>query len=176
MKLISVAIVAVIIVGGLVWWSRSSTSGTVTIRRPATLDAAALGKTLDGTNFSLKYPNSYAKRVLPAKDNDIELYELRANTVYDKRLAVEITHLPTAVLTDDGSYNFRKVHPEDYQERLLNTQAGDAHIMIKSDGKEQTAFMIHNGKLATLAFVTDGAADQLTSEVDQVVASVRWKS
>lgn len=173
---IFIIVVSLGTVGALIAvWAGSSHKGSITTHVQKSTDTTVLGKKLDGSYFSLMYRNGYAKRVLPVTDNNIELYELTADTVYDKRLSVEITHLRSGVLSDDGSYNLRRVHPEDYQERLLKTNNAEAHIMVKANGKEQTAFFAHNGMLATLAFVTDGASDKLPAEVDGVVSSFQWK-
>ena len=172
---IAASVLVVVALGVIVYWSGASHGGTIHAHKDQATVADTADKVLSSDRISLNYQNGYAKRILPPTDNNIELYELTAPTVYDKRLSVELTRLPSANLSDDGSYNLRRVHPQQYQERLVTTQYGQAHIMVKTDGTEQTVFLPHSGMLLTLAFVSAGELDKLPAEVNAVLASFRWK-
>lgn len=173
--LLSGAVILVLGIAYVVFLNYTSDEGSITTQYTSDQNQPKY-QTLNGQKVTLQYNKQYAVRVLqPQSSNDVENYMLIADTVYDKRLAVSISQLPTGKLTDNSSYNLRFVHPELYTEHTEAVTAGSAMVFVNNQGGEQTAFIMHRGLVATLAFTTTGAEDQLTPEVNQLLASFRWK-
>ena len=173
--ILGIVVVALLAIIYIVVWGQSSAQGTITTQY-YTKENQTQYKSLDGKTFSLQYDTRYAERILqPQNSNDIEDYMMVADTMYDKRLAISVARLPTGKLTDNSAYNLRFVHPELYQSKTQTIPAGSATVFTNTGGGEQDVFIVHKGMVASLAFTTTGANDNLTPEVAHTLSSFHWK-
>jgi hypothetical protein len=170
--------VVILAIVGVWWWLTASNQGTVTqVSSPVAKKAAVPRyKTLNGVNFTLRYLGIYAAKQLPASDNDLEIYQLTADTTYTKQLAVSVSRLPGGNLANNSAYLLRQSQTSTYTEQHLVAPAGTADVWFRQDGTEETAFLVRGEQVATLAFTQQGGtAAALQAEVQNVLNTFTWR-
>ncbi len=175
-------IIAVVVLAGVavvlvcLFWLLSGNSGTIKHASSSQQNQKSITyKDFSGQNIHFTYPDTYFVHQLTAKDNDLELYQLDADTLYTKQLAISVSRLPDGTINSSSAYLLRKARSDLYTERTVTLNNQKISIWVSHDGHEQTVFMTQAGKLATFAF-TQGSGDlsSLTAEVDTLVQSFGW--
>jgi len=140
---------------------------SVPVKSPATKLLSARGKT---ANF--QYPDTlHQTKADSLSSGDIEKFSFVNPSIPPWNLAVQIRKLPSGLLTDDGSYNLRRVHPEQYheQKQMVNNQS----IIIMTDqsgGYAKVAFLVHSGLVAEISLSCGSSAD--LASLDTALATV----
>lgn len=169
------AVSAVVIL--FILWMRTPAEGTITSKTEGSKNASTLqDKQLNGMYIAFQYNGKYIAGQNSPANNDLERYTLSAGTNYDKRIQAAVVNLPDSNLASNGDYIYREKTPAVYTKRQLQTSAGLFDIWVKRDGSEQTAFAAHGQKVAVFSFTTSPGADStLTTEVDTLLKSLKWK-
>lgn len=174
-KRLLVSIIVVIIATiCILWFLTSSNQGTVSQAPAPGPQKAAVPtyKELRGANFRLRYLGMYTIKQLSASDNDLEIYQLTADTTYTKQLAIAVSRLPGGDLANNSAYLLRQSQPGTYTEQKI----GAADVWLRRDGTEETAFLVHGERVATLAFTQQGSTTAaLQTEVHNVLDSFTWE-
>lgn len=162
----------------IIWWLNSSNQGSIKngSASPEAAKEIAGDKVLDTANIRLTYKGAYIAQQLPAKDNDIELYKLTADTNYKKDFVVAVSNLPQGSLDQNSGYLLRKTRTDLYSQFNIAYVGGTASAWARSDGQEITVFIQKGAKVAVLAFVqANPTAQNLRQEVEAAVHSFAWK-
>lgn len=171
-------VILVAVVALIFWWINSSNEAVID-NRPAPAEkaqAAPAYKNLDGSFVALRYPGTYTVHKLSAKNNDLEVYQLIADTAYSKQLAISVSTLPGGDPANNSAYVLRQARPDLYTKRQASFGDMSATIWASTDGQEQTAFIINGDKIAVLAFTQQGGdTSGLAAEVNTLLQSFRWK-
>lgn len=173
-----VIILVVVIAGSLIiLWLNSSNQGVIQqTTTPSAPKTEVTLKDLDGKYIQLRYLSSYLVHQLPAKNNDLELYQLSAGTAYTKLLSISVSTLPGGNPDNNSAYVLRQARTDLYTKRSETFGTTTASVWTSTDKTEQTAFVVKGDKIAVLAFTQQaGDLDALTSEVNNVLQSFRWK-
>lgn len=173
---ILLVIIALLICAAVIFvWSTSGNKGQID-PVPLTKQPTRISdKTFDGKYISFRHSGKYIPHTIAAKDQDLEISMLNANTTYDKSIAVAVSQLPGGQLTANSAYNLRASQTSLYTSRKVAVGDDTAIVWVKNDNTEQTAIIAHAGKVAVLAFTTARASDNLQSEVDNLLATFVWK-
>lgn len=168
-------VAVLVIAAGVFLWSQSSAQGTIT--SSYTNPAKSLpDRQLTGKYFALTYSGHYAVKQTTSTDpRDLELYSLIADTTYEKKLVIAVSLTHGGQLSENSAYNLRHAHPETYKEEVRQVNGHPVTVTTKSDGSEETAFIVSNGKVASLVFGTEGSIDNLSAEFDRTLNSFRWR-
>lgn len=176
---IVVPLVVVAIITAIAWWFlHSSNQGTISQGSApvAAKTAAPAYKTLQGKYVSLQYKGIYTAEQMAASDNDLELYQLKADTVYTKQLNISVSQLPGGDLHNNSAYLLRASQPTVYQERHASLNGLSFDIWTKNDGTEESVFVVRGTQVASLAFVQMGSdSTKLDAEVQDVLHSFAWQ-
>ncbi len=171
---------AVVLSAAVTAWASASNTGQILTPAKKTLAQsqaqAQTSQTYDGSYMTFRYSGQYQAHSRAAKDMDLELSMLTADTNYDKRLAVSVSNLPGGSLDNNSAYLLRKSQPFIYSSRQVSVDGGTAVVWTKTDGLEQTVLIPHGDKVAVLAFSTVGTVDDLQSEVDTLLTTFQWKT
>lgn len=176
-KYLKIAVPVLFVAGVIVCvvlWARAPQEGRITKSAVTKGPTTYYDKKLEGTYISFQYSGKYIVRNETAKDNDVELYTLSANTRYDKRILVSVANLPDGRLESNGAYIFRKKSPTVYTIRTVQVGDTQVEVWVKSDGLEQTAMIPRGNKVAVISFVTANMSDDLTTEADALLKTFRW--
>ncbi len=176
--LIIVIILLVGIVAWLVMWMLQPSKGTVTLHSTSNSSQTSptyTSKILDGTYLTFSYSSKYTVKNEGAKNNDLEVYRLSADTHYNKQILASVSNLPDGKLTSDSAYIYRKLHTDLYTPRVIQVANLSVDVWVKNDGTEQTVMIPHGDKVATFAFLTASSIDNLSQEVDALLSTFRWK-
>jgi hypothetical protein len=175
-KTVTLVIVSlVLLLAAAFYYSISRPNQGKIINTPESQRAVPADRTLHGIYMTINYSGSYNAQRLAAKDNDLELYMLTANTNYDKRIAVSVSKLQEGNLVTNSAYNLRKTHTELYSNRTKPVDGGTASIWTKTDGSEETVFIPKGTRVAVLSFTTNSSLNELQTEVDKVLNTFKWK-
>lgn len=170
--------ISLIIGTGLIYliinWAISPSVGDITRSTYRQTQGYPL-KTFSSKYVSFKYYGYYEARKLPPSGQDPEDYMLTANTDYDKRLAEEVSPMPSGGMANFSDYTYRRVTPQLYTGRSITVDGQAASEWIKNDGSEVTVFIPEKDYVVTLAFTTDSAEDQLQPEVSALLQTFQWK-
>jgi len=169
--LIIVPLVSLIVAGVLVAKAANSPSeGVVQASKslPAKQDSESV-LTVRGKTASFQYLSVLHQTKADALSaGDVEKFSFVNPAVPPWDLDIQVRKLPSGQLADDGSYNLRLHHPEQYTEQ--KTTINGALIPIMSDktaGFGKVAFLTHGGLVAEIAMTSSG-----TSQTDQIQASL----
>jgi len=170
------AVLLLLMVGAVGFWSLSGNDATISNQTPATATKRGPAyQTYDGQYMSFEYPSIYTASKLPAKDNDLELVMLTADTTYQKQLAVALSTLPDGKLDSNSAYKLRSTQTENYHLQKITVDGAAAEQADRLDGTEVTVFIPRAGKVAVLAFSETGGLDSLQPEVAKLLTSYHWK-
>lgn len=161
-------------------WASASNNGQIlplatrtSAQTPAQTQAY---RTYNGSYMTFRYSGRYQPHNLVAKDMDLELSMLSADTNYEKRLAVAVSNLAGGSLDNNSANLLRKSQPFSYSSRQVSVDGAAAVVWTKADGLEQTVLIPHGDKVAVLSFSTVGTVDDLGVEVDTLLTTFRWKT
>ena len=175
-KNIIIAVVLVVSIGAFLYWANSDNEVQITQGPDRNSQrSAASSKDLDGKYVKFTYPGTYFVKSLEAKNNDLELYKLIADTVYEKQLVVAVSQLNDGELEDNSAYLLRKTRTDMYTKRTMVVADLSVEIWAKTDGREEAVFIRKDNRVATLVFTTGiNKGEALRAEVDAVLRSFRW--
>ena len=163
------------LVAGVALWASAGSQGQIVVTPDKKIVHGPAYQVFDGSYMTFSYPSTYRVHKLDAKDTDLELFMLTADTNYDKRLAVSVSKLTAGGLNDNSAYLLRQSQPDTYASHKVSVDGSPALVWAKKDGLEQTVFISHGDKVATLAFTTTGNLDDLQPQVDALLQTFRWK-
>jgi hypothetical protein len=172
---VGLAVVIGLVVAGVLWASAGSQGQIVNAPPDKKVIHGPAYQNYDGPYMTFSYLSTYQNHKLDAKDPDLDLAMLTADTNYDKRLAVSVSKLTGGGLDNNSAYLLRQSQPDTYTSSNISVNGSSAIVWIKKDGLERTVFIPHGDKVAMLAFTTTGNLDNLQPEVDALLASYRWK-
>jgi hypothetical protein len=136
---------------------------------------AGADQQLTGQSFRLTHPGTYMQHQLPVTDTDIEIFQLKAGTIYHKEIMVIISRLPAGRLSQSSAYLLRSMRADLYTKRLVEVKGQQIEVYVSADGREQTAFVMRSDKMAVLAFTQHGGdRGKLTAEVDTLLQTLTW--
>ncbi|MGC1176675.1 MAG: hypothetical protein WA843_01275 [Candidatus Saccharimonadales bacterium] len=173
--LLTLAVLSCLIVGvaivlrGLATPSR----GVIQAAAPAPASTATTSlQTLRGKTASFQYPSVLEQRKADAlSGRDVEKFALVRPQLPAWDLAIQIRQLPSGVLADDGSYNFRKHYPDKYHETKMVINGQAVPIMAdQSGGFAEVAYLTRQGLVAEISLSSDGTSD--TTQLDQTLTTV----
>jgi hypothetical protein len=174
------AIVAVLVVLGsyVLRYVDGPTTGTITATVPTTAPKPTTKVSLQGTYADFIYPSDF----IVSPDGDphppqLEIYSFVSHKSISVLLGVQVLSLPSGNLSDDGSYNYRRVNPTKYKLETKTINGQQVFVMTDTTaGYNKTAFFVHAGKEGTVninsADTTQAAA--LDQELTDIVASWQW--
>lgn len=173
---LSVAALLIIIVTLAVFlWSTASNKANVTNPPPIITPSRIGHKIFNGQYVAFEYTSRYAPKTLAAKDSDLELYMLTADTSYEKRLVVSVSRLPGGLLSQNSAYALRSTSTTDYRLETQTIDGSQAVVAIKADGSERTIFIPRGEQIAVLSFVTKSPSDDIASESQRLLSTFHWK-
>jgi hypothetical protein len=166
-----------VIVTGIVW---ANSGNKATINNPnnvAPVVRAAAFKPYVGKYVSFQYQDIYQEK---ARDNSlpgVEQILLRANTSYEKTIAIEVQPLPQNGVAADTGYNYRQLHPELYLDQHITVAGSQATEWVKKDGAERTIYVLHGNQYAVISLSVDRTNDtsHLQDEETALLQSFHWK-
>jgi len=173
LSLLGLVIIAAVVI---VLWVFSSNTGQVIDASSQKDSQLAPYLTYDGTYISFNYKSVYQAHDEHPEDGSLELVSLNASTNYEKRLSVAVQAAPVGGMETISAYQMRKTQPAVYTSQQLTTDAGKAVAWLKNDGTEDTIFIAHGDKVATLSFATVGRVDDLQTEANILLSSFQWKA
>ena len=173
---IIIAAIAVV-VGIFIFWARSSDTGKINQAETAPQSAPVTYKTYNGKYVTLQYKSIYQQKTKSTEGTNFEQSLLRANTSYEKTLAIEVQPIPLGGTTADSGYLYRQQHPELYQSQQVTVAGATATKWVKTDGTEQTIYIPHGNQYAVISFNLDRTNDTagLADEVTALLQSFIWK-
>jgi hypothetical protein len=169
---IVVLVVAIVAVAA---WGKTPKLGR--IKNPSVTNSPTTyyDKKLNGTYISFQYSGKYIEKNDGPGDNFLERHTLSADTHYDKRIQASVFSLPDSKLDSNGDYIYRMKSTSVYTNRKVSIHGAIVDIWVKNDGTEQTAFIAHGNKAASISFVTASASDNVTGEMDALLETLQWK-
>lgn len=129
---------------------------------------------LSHLDFSLEYPSAFDQVAQIKSDNrSIVQYNIGSKNDYRVSIKVNLSPSETGVMNEDSSYRLRANDTQNYRAKTVGGP-DQAVLMTKLDASEQTLFIMHSGKLLTIA-VTSNSTKQTSAEIMAVIQpSVRW--
>lgn len=129
---------------------------------------------LSHLDFSLEYPSAFDQVAQIKSDNrSIVQYNIGSKNDYRVSIKVNLSPSETGVMNEDSSYRLRANDTQNYRAKTVGG-SDQAVLMTKLDASEQTLFIMHRGKLLTIA-VTSNSTKQTSAEIMAVIQpSVRW--
>ena len=161
-------------VGGLGAWAMTTNKGTIVAVPENNRKQAAL-RTLNTTNIYFQYADNYKLEKILAGGNDLEMYNLSADTNYEKHLAVAVSNLNSYGLDNNSGFAARKTRTDVYDEQEIVVANAPAFEFSKKDHTEKTVFIPHGAEVAVFSFVTGSNYDDLDSEIMALLSSFKWK-
>lgn len=171
--------VSIVLVIGLVVfsiWAFSGNQAKITPSDSVPRTNQAAYQSYKSNYLSLTYKGIYQQKSRVVQDG-VEQTLLRADTTYEKTLAIEVQPLPPSGVSADSGYNYRQSHPDLYQAQQIIVAGAPATKWIKNDGTEQTIYLSHDDHYAVLSFSLARTNDTsgLPDEVAAVLRSFHWK-
>lgn len=177
-KIIVPAVIVILVIGSVasfVLWASKPHQGRVTNASSSRETVAYQDKLLEGTYFQFVHSSNYSIKKEAALNGEIERYTLSAGTRYDKRLLAAITNLPDGQIDSYGAYIYRKSSADVYSMRKIQSGSNTYNVWVRKDGTEQTAMIQRGNKLALITLVTANPKDDLTTEMDALLNTFKWK-
>lgn len=172
-----ILIALVVLIAIAVLWATSTQKATITQSGASSSPRAPGFKTYQSQYISLQYSDSYKQKSHLVQNPGVEQTLLRANTSYEKTLAIEVQPLPTGGIAGDSGFQYRQMHPELYDVQQTTLGGGPATQWSKKDGTEITIYSSHGAQYVVLSFSIANTNDThgLSDEVAAVMQSFFWK-
>lgn len=170
-----VAVVAALFGVVVLIWSKGDNKGTVVNVPDTTHQHGPAVKELVGTYISFQYAGGYDLKKSALGDTDLEAYMLTAGTNYEKHIAVDVALPENGKLDNFTPYIARKTRADLYQQQSITVAGEPAVLFIKNDLTERTVLIPHNSSITTLSFVSKGSTDDLQTEINQLLATFKWR-
>jgi hypothetical protein len=177
-----IAIVVLLVVFEIISKLNQPAQGVISAPSSAQLAEVSLNLTPTpggGRYASFNYPaalnqTASGKLVTPV----VAAYEYSYRDVESWNLAIDILLIPSGQLTDNNSYQVRKINPQQYQEShvTVNNQSIDVMTDKTVSGFSKVAFLIHGQYQATVSLYGDdpsGVGD-LQSTFNMVLDTWHW--
>ena len=132
-----------------------------------------------GRYASFSYPSimqqvANSKLITPV----IAIYNYSYRDVESWKLAIEVLQIPSGQLTDNNSYQTRKLNPQQYQEshETINSQMIDVMTDKTVGGFSKVAFLVHGQYQATISLYGDdpSGVDILQKTFDMALGNWHW--
>jgi hypothetical protein len=129
---------------------------------------------LAGLYVALDYPATYDQLAQIKTDKAaLEQYDMSPKGDYRQSITVHVADLPSGDPHDDSSYRIREINTADFRSSVI-PGTDRTVLMTKTDGSEQTLFVVHKLKLLTVA-VTSSSTKATAKEIMAIIQpSVRW--
>ena len=173
----SIVIVAGIVTALFMVWALSGNSAKITQSVTSPHLTPVAYKTYNGKYISLQYMNIYQQKTASTEGPGLEQTLLRADTSYEKTLAIGVQPMLEGGISADSGYQYRQQHPDLYQSQQITVAGAPATEWLKNDGTEQTVYIGHGTKYAVISFSLDRTNDTagLPAEVTALLQSFSWK-
>lgn len=147
-------------------------------KAPASQQSSGSPVTARGKTVSFQYPDVLHQTKADALSaGDVEKFSFVNPAIPPWDLDIQIRRLPSGQLADDGSYNLRLHHPEQYTEQELTINGTPVPIMSdQTAGFGKVAFLTHGGLVAEVALTSTDTADnnQLQAALMKVLQTWHW--
>lgn len=179
-RLYIVGLILLVAIGGLYYFMfGASNNGEILDNKPDSkkdTSVSAADKQLTGRHVQLTYRGIYLPFEQPAKEPDLESYQLKASTTYVKQIVVIVSKLPDGQLNQNSAYILRSNRTDLYKKRMVTVNGRPVEVWVSVDGQEQTAFIKRNDKVAMLVFAQRGGdVGELNAEVSNLLQSLTWR-
>lgn len=153
-------------------------TGTIT-NTPEAVVPSVSTLTATGKTFSFEYLSSFHQ----IKNDvlgplDVEKLSLTNPQTNPWHLDITIRKLPSGNLSDDGSYNLRKLNSQTYSEQTVTYRDNTFYIMTDgTGGYSKVAFLLNKAKGLDANISMTSASVSDTSKIDQAYTQVlsTWK-
>lgn len=172
MGLIVVA-VAVLVVVIVIKNLNAPSVGTINQKPPAQAEATdpyANPGPYIGKYISFTYPAQYKPVNAKLTGNYLEVAGFYGTNATGKSISVGVLK---ESISDDTGIKLRRSQPAKYSEQPRN-QTGTVLFVSNTDGSETTAFVPHEGKVATIS-ITAPAGWDLSGDMQTILGSIKWK-
>lgn len=171
----ALVLIVLVVVVLFVLWLTADNEGKISDPSGSARSNVPSYKDFDGKFITFRYSGMYGVRALPTANQDLELYNFSASTMYQKNIAVSVSELTAGSLNNNSAYNLRRSQPDKYAQRDIQVAGMPATLWVKHDGKEETAIIPKGDRVAVLSFTTAGPTGQLGSEVTALLQTFTWK-
>lgn len=153
---------------------------TIKTTEKSNLAAETILKELKGKTFSLSYPSNFTPQDLSSNPNytGLDNFVLSTNNFAgNDHLAVAVT-LAQGPLISDSAYHYRLLYHDIYTQDSQTLNGDEVHTFVKTtNGYEQTIFILHKDKVATLALTSSSNDQEKNGKImRQVYQSYKWLS
>jgi hypothetical protein len=155
------------------------TQGTITAVVPTNTVKPVTQVSLHGTYADFVYPRDFQVSPVGAgQPPQIANYSFVSHAGQSVVLGVQILSIPSGILTEDNSYNYRKVTTAQFKQDIKVINGQNIYIMtdITTPIFNKTAFFSHAGKVASVNINGGGPEDldKLDATLTAVVSSWQW--
>lgn len=178
-SLLATSLVILIIGGWLLFRSYNRPAEGVVTNQAAKPSAPIEYEVQDGQALSFHHESGYKAKPVQKSAIYSEQYvysKVDPATASSRNLSVSIRLLTATTLNDEAGYKIRKDNPATYVPSTQDVNEEQVVVFSKSsDGFEQTAFWIHNGKLLSMSLSSNYVtAGKLGTELTDILKSVKW--
>ena len=126
-----------------------------------------------GKYLTFEFDRAYTPRSIDRNKDWLEQNYWVAGAI-SKTLASSIKAFTSDNLNDDSSYQGRRNAPTVYHEEIKEINGQTFYVWTKKSSSEAAAFVKHDGVLAIIALTSSKSNDDVTAELDAVLASLKW--
>ena len=168
---------------GLIAKNLSSPSqGTIKVASKTTVQPKGPDEAvrIDGKTISFSHPSRFHQgNQLTLDAADIEKYALLNPQTIPQNITIQVRKLPSGNLSDDSSYNLRKLYPNKYIAETKTINGNSVVIMSEPGaGFSKVAFLTHNGLEAVVASTSSSTstvdAAGMQSALDKILGGWQW--
>ncbi len=133
----------------------------------------------DGKTVSFSRPAKFKEMPTPElSSQDVEKFNYLNPETISQNLTIQIRKLPSGVLSNDSSYNLRKINPAKYKIETKEINGNTFVIFTDVDGGyNKVAFTTKNGLEANIAITTSNASavEDINKTFDKVLGRWEWR-
>jgi hypothetical protein len=147
------------------------------VKPPVSVKPTPTTSVLSGLYVSMNYPGIFDQLQHMKTDvQSLEQYMLSSKSNYRRTIAVDVRPLVSGGVEDDASYKLRLLHADQYRPSTDKVAGEPVAIMTKLDGREQTLFWAHQGKLLIVSITSSDTMDDVAAFMNVVKPTIRWRS
>ncbi len=178
---ISLALVAFVVgvAAGLNYYINTPSTSTITASAVAPTPKPPGKVVLQGAYANFDYTEDFKPvKSDPPVPPQLMNYNFVSHKTENVLLSIQIMSLPTGNINDNGSYLFRKLYPNRYQQTTKTINGQTVYIMadVTSSTFNNVAFFSQGQKIASVSL--DGGspmdADNLDQSLSDIVSSWQW--
>jgi hypothetical protein len=125
------------------------------------------------------YPAIMTPTTTSLVSREVAAYTFVHHDVATWNMAIEVYPNSSGLLSSSSAYEFNKLNPQTYQESVETVHNQPIHIMtdMTYGGFSKTAFLLHDGYLATVSLYGDDAngLSALNATFNMILQSWQWQ-